>query len=108
AYFTYSAIPTVTELQAAAALRDARITALTTNISSVLGNLYPAATPNCACNGLSVVNTPSTVAFTYATNITGVPGPMQCDARLSYDSSNVNNVINQVGIDDGSTTYANL
>ncbi|KAL4545858.1 hypothetical protein Ndes2526B_g04991 [Nannochloris sp. 'desiccata'] len=39
AYFTYGAVPTVTQLQTAAALRDARIVALTTNFTSVLGSV---------------------------------------------------------------------
>ena len=108
AYFTYNTIPTITELQTAAALRDARVVALTTNTTSVLGSVFPTALPNCACNGLSVVSKPSTAPFNYVTNITGAIGPMQCDARLTYDTSNPNNLINQVGIDDGSTTISNV
>lgn len=107
AYFTYGAVPTVTQLQTAAALRDARIVALTTNFTSVLGSVFPSAVPNCACNDLTAVIAPSTTAFVYNTNITGVPGPMQCGAKLTYDGS-VNSLVNQVGIDNGSVTFGNL
>jgi hypothetical protein len=106
AYFTYSAFPTVIELQAAAALRDARVVLLTTNSSSVLGAAFPGAIPNCACDGVGVVTALSTASFVYNVNITGVPGPMQCGARLAYYNPSAQ--INQVGVDDGSVAFSSF
>ncbi|KAL4517033.1 hypothetical protein Ndes2526A_g00622 [Nannochloris sp. 'desiccata'] len=107
AFFTWNSAPTVTDLQVAAALRDARVVALTNDVSSVLGSVFPAAVPNCACDGTSVVTVPSTTAFSYNTNITGIPGPMQCGARLTYDNSN-SALVNQVGVDDGSISLSSF
>ena len=105
AYFTYSAIPSITDLQTAAALRDARIVQLTTNVSNVLGAVYPAAVPNCACSGPStVVSTPSTTPLSYATNITGIPGPMQCAYKLNNDGT-INGMVSQIGVDSVTQKY---
>jgi hypothetical protein len=106
AFFTFTGTPSVTDIQTAQALRDARVIALTTNVTSILGAAFPTAIPNCACDGVSVVTVYNTSPFVYNTNITGVPGPMQCGARLIYDNPNA--LINQVGLDDGSVTPSNL
>ncbi len=108
AYFTWSSVPTITDSQAASALRDATILALTNSANTILSSAFAGAYTNCACNGVSVVTKTSTASYSYATTIAGVPGPMQCDARLSYDSTNANNIISQVGIDDGSVIPANV
>jgi hypothetical protein len=106
AYFTFSGAPAVTDIQTAQALRDARVVQLTTNATNVLGDSFPSAVPNCACDGTTAVTAFNTANFNYNTNITGVPGPMQCAAKLTYN--NGNDLVNQVGLDDGSTTFANL
>jgi hypothetical protein len=106
AFFNWSSVPSVTEVQTATALRDGRVTALTTNVTSVLGTTFPTAIPNCACDGVGVVTALSTAPFVYNVNITGVPGPMQCGARLAYDNPSAQ--INQVGVDDGSVTFSNF
>ncbi|KAG7672556.1 hypothetical protein KSW81_001518 [Nannochloris sp. 'desiccata'] len=108
AYFAFSATPTVIQLQTAATQRDARIAALTTNTGSVLGGFFPAAVPYCNCNGFNIVTTSITASYTYETIDNGVPGPMQCGAKLTYDNNDANAIISQVGIDDGSLTPSNL
>lgn len=108
AYFTWSVTPSVINLNAATTLRDNRVTALNTDFASVIGSAFPGATPNCACNGLDLVTQSSTTAYSYSVNILGVPGPMQCGARLTYDSSIATSIINQVGVDDGTIIPANL
>jgi len=87
AFFTWTATPTVTQLNIAGSLRDARVTALTTNAASILGAAFPGAYPNVACLGTAAVTASGSVAFTYNTNLTGIPGPVQCGARLTYDSN---------------------
>ena len=106
AYFSWNVNPTVITMFSATTLRDNRVAALLNDITSVLGAAFPGSAPNCACNGIDIVTQPSTTAYNYSTNIT--VGPMQCGARLTYNSAVVTNVLNQVGIDDGSVTAANL
>jgi hypothetical protein len=105
AFFTWKSFPTTAELQAAASIRDSRISVLTTSPETILGNVFPGSLPNCACYGIGVVTTPSTSGFPYTVNITGVPG-FTCGAKLTYDGS-ANGQINQVGVDDGTVNAAN-
>ena len=108
AFFSWTVTPSIINSDAAASQRDKTVTALTTNVASVLGAAFPGAVPNCACSGIDVVTASGASAFAYNTNVTGVPGPMQCGARLSYNSGVATAILNQVGVDDGSTTPANL
>jgi hypothetical protein len=108
AFFTFSTVPTLNQLMSAVSLRDARVAALTNNILSVLGSSFPGAAPFCACNGFNIVATSSFAAYNYANINNGVPGPMQCGAKLTYDSALLNAVARQVGVDDGSSVPTNL
>jgi hypothetical protein len=105
AQFTFTTFPTQQQLAAAGVLRDQRVVALTTNMYSILGSVYPAAVPNCACDGENTVTQLSSQSYSYATTVLGVPGFMQCGARLIYSDAGYK----VVGVDDGSTSNgANL
>jgi hypothetical protein len=105
AYFTWpSGTPNVVQMNAAGAARDATATALTNNANAVVGTVFPGAVADCACLGLDQVSASSTQPFVYSNVITGVPGPMMCGARLTYNSFDQNAVYYQVGVDDGSTS----
>ena len=82
-YFYWQFVPTGLEFQAAQMLRDRVVINLTNNITGMLGALFPKTVPNCACDGMNTVTKASSLAFKYNTNITGIPGPMQCGARLT-------------------------
>ena len=107
AYFGWTVTPSITALNTATNQRDTRVLALNTNVASVLGTSFPGAVPNCACNGMDLVTASGAFAFSYTTNIIGVP-LMQCGARLTYNSALATGIINQVGVDDGSTNFGNL
>lgn len=108
AFFNWTTYPTAANLNQAQTLRDARVAALTSNATNVLGTALPGAIVNCACNGMDSVIISNTSPFTYNVNITGVPGPMQCGARLTYNPSVPSAINSQVGVDDGSQNSANF
>ncbi len=105
AYFTWpSGTPNVVQINAASAARDATVNQLTVNTNAVIGTVFPGATANCACQGLNMVTASSTQAFQYNSIVAGVPGPMLCGARLTYNSFDQNALYFQVGVDDGSNS----
>ena len=105
-YFTWTAVPTVIALSAAATLRDQRVATLTTNVGAVLGTTFPNAVPNCACYGLDLVTASVNDNYIYNVNVGGVG--MQCGARLTYNPALVSQITNQIGVDDGTTNPGNL
>ncbi len=112
AYYTWpnTTVPTSQQLSIAAALRDARVSALTTSINTVLGTSFPGTIPNCGCNGLTPVTQNNNIPFIYGTQLPGIVGPMVCGARLLYTETiaDPNAYMNVVGIDDGTQIPANL
>lgn len=104
-YFTWQTSPAITNLNTATSQRDKKVDDVN---DGIIGSAFPGAVPNCACDGLEDVTTSGAASFSYKTNLPGIPGPVQCDAKLNYNSGVSTAIINQVGIDDGSATISNL
>ncbi|WPT11387.1 hypothetical protein PSENEW3n2_00000825 [Picochlorum sp. SENEW3] len=108
-FYEWLSTPSVTQIQLASALRDQAVETLRQNASSILGQNFPGSYANCACDGpTAVVTASATSDFSYSKNLTVIPGPVQCGARLTYSTAQSDAVINQVGVDDGSTNLANI
>ena len=107
AFFAWTYAPDDNSLSTAISLRDRRVNALINNPALVLGTSFPGAQPNCGCYGTEPVTASNAFGFNYDMTIGGLS--MQCGARLTYDPTNPAAILNQVGIDDGSSTsFSNL
>eukprot|EP00890_Picochlorum_soloecismus_P001522 jgi/Picsp_1/2370/NSC_05833-R1_hypothetical protein M23134_02055 [Microscilla marina ATCC 23134] len=106
-WYTWTATPSVTDLNVVTAVRNEQVVQLTKNTSALFPSLK-GTYPNCACLGTSQVTASSTTPFDFAVNLTGIPGPVQCGARLIYNPADPVGIINVVGVDDGSVTNGNL
>ena len=108
-FYGWSVDPTTSQVQLAQALRDQSVQKLRNNASALFNSPLNKGYPNCACKGpVDVINASSTTPFDYTTNLTGIPGPVQCGARLIYNTAIGNAQAGIVGVDDGSGTAANL
>ena len=109
-YYFYEWIqdPTASQLQLVSAIRDAKVQALRSNTASVFSPTFNGVYSNCACKELVTVTDSYTSPFSYNTNLTGIPGPVQCGAKLIYNTAVANANINVVGVDDGSVNAGNL
>ena len=107
-YYEWTRDPTAGELQVAQAVRDQIVENLRTRTSSIFSSTFKGVYSNCDCKELQTVNASAITPFDYNTNLTGIPGPVQCGARLIYDTGVANANINIVGIDDGSGNSGNL
>lgn len=107
-FYEWTQAPNQKNMELVTALRDQTVTNLRKNAGSAFTPNFNGVYANCACKGLQTVTASSTSDFNYDTNLTGIPGPVQCGARLIYNTDTPNGEINIVGVDDGSTSYANF
>eukprot|EP00890_Picochlorum_soloecismus_P001211 jgi/Picsp_1/2090/NSC_05555-R1_---NA--- len=105
-WFNWTSTPSIDDLNVAKFLSKEKVTQLLGNTSALFPFLKDIK-PNCACKGLEKVTDSSTLALNFLSNLTGIPGPVQCSARLIYDKLNPSGIINVVGLDDGSVIAAN-
>ena len=105
ALYSWNTVPSAVNLNAVTALRDERVEQLTTNTRNQFSLV--GVTPNCACNGMSPVTASSTSQNSFYNTLSGIPGPVQCGAKLVYNTAISTGVINVVGVDDGSTSAGN-
>lgn len=106
ALYGWNAVPSAVNLNAVTAARDQRVQQLTTNTGGQFS--LAGVTPNCACNGMGTVTASSTSQDSFYNTLSGIPGPVQCGAKLVYNTANPTGVINVVGVDDGSSSAANF
>jgi hypothetical protein len=105
ALYSWNAVPSAVDLNAVTAVRDQRVEQLTTNTRNQFSLV--GVTPNCACNGMGPVTASSTSPDSFYNTLSGIPGPVQCGAKLVYNTASPTGVINVVGVDDGSTFGGN-
>ena len=106
ALYSWNAVPSAVNLNAVTSVRDQRVQQLTTNTGGQFS--LAGVTPNCACNGMGPVTASSTSQDSFYNSLSGIPGPVQCGAKLVYNTASPTGVINVVGVDDGSTSAGNF